>query len=199
MYQAMQNGIWGLGAILGASSGGAIADKIGWRWCFLLQVPLNIIALMVGILAVQNQPGGVSLGGGFRAVWKRVDFSGALFLVLGVSVQLVGLSLGGNELPWGSPWVVGSLVVSFVLLAVFLVVEARTSAIPIIPLRMLKGRLPVATQISNICAGFAAFGVRPVPPPFPLSISNRTYILYGNADSPASSSSSSRSTSKSFC
>jgi MFS family permease len=164
MYQAMQNGCWGLGAISGASIGGAIADKIGWRWCFLLQLPFSLSALTIGILAVQNQPGGgvvaSSLEAGLGAVWKRIDFSGAVVLVMGVSVQLVGLSMGGNELPWSSPWVLGALVTSFVLMGVFLVIESRTTAIPMIPLRMLKGRLPIATQIANICAGFAAFGVR---------------------------------------
>lgn len=168
MYQALQNGIWGLGAISGASFGGAIADKIGWRWCFLLQVPLSLMAFIVGWLAVRNQPDSSTLEDvresstldrSLGAAWKRVDFTGALFLVLGISIQLVGLSLGGNELPWGSPWVIGSLVVSIILLGIFLVIEAKTSAIPIIPLRMLKGRLPVATQISNVCAGLSAYGV----------------------------------------
>lgn len=161
MYQAMQNGIWGLGAICGASVGGAIAENIGWRWCFLLQLPVSAMSLVVGVLAVRNQADRFSNNGdsGLGALWKRIDFAGALVLVLGVSIQLIGLSLGGNELPWSSPWVIGSLVTSFVLLALFLVIEARTSAIPIIPLRMLKGALPATTQIANICAGFAAFGV----------------------------------------
>ena len=159
MYQAMQNGIWGLGAITGASTGGAIADKIGWRWCFLLQVPLSAFALAVGILAVKNQPGDV-LGDGLAAVIKKVDFAGAFVLILALSIQLVGLGLGGNELPWNSPVVIGLLIGSVVLLAIFVAIESRTTAIPIIPLRMLKGRLPIATQISNVCAGVAAYGVR---------------------------------------
>ncbi|KFH41987.1 putative transporter-like protein [Hapsidospora chrysogenum ATCC 11550] len=160
MYQALQNGLWGLGAISGASFGGAIADQVGWRWCFLLQVPISITALIIGFLAVKNQPGGgIQLGQAMgAAVWKRVDFTGAFVLVVAVSVQLVGLSLGGNELPWGSPWVIGSLAGSVILLALFLVVEATTTAIPIIPLRMLRGRLPIATQIANVCAGLSAYG-----------------------------------------
>jgi hypothetical protein len=84
---------------------------------------------------------------------------GALVLVIGISIQLVGLSLGGNELPWSSPWVIIALCGSIVLLAAFLVIETKTTAMPIIPLRMLKGRLPIATQISNVCAGMAAYGV----------------------------------------
>lgn len=69
----------------------------------------------------------------------------------------MGLSLGGNELPWSNGWVIGSLIGSLVLLGAFFWVEARTTAIPVIPLRQLKGRNPISIQISNICAGTAAY------------------------------------------
>lgn len=163
IYQAMQNGIFGLGSICGASLGGSIADQIGWRWCFLLQVPVSIFALIAGHVVVKNQPGAISFDNGLRAVWKRVDFLGSLVLILAITTQLLGLSLGGNELPWSSPWVIGALVGSTVLFAAFYLIEAKTTAMPIIPLRMLKGRLPIATQISNVCAGLAAYGVCSFP------------------------------------
>ncbi|KAG4258554.1 hypothetical protein FPRO04_06077 [Fusarium proliferatum] len=158
MYQALQNGIYGFGAISGASFGGSIADHIGWRWCFLFQVPVSIMALIIGALVVSDQSGGFSLDGSLGTVWHRVDFSGSLLLVVAISVQLVGLSLGGNELPWGSPWVIGALIGSVFLFGLFLVVEEKTSAIPVIPLRLLQGRLPIATQCANVCAGMAAYG-----------------------------------------
>ncbi|CAM1501776.1 Fc.00g037600.m01.CDS01 [Cosmosporella sp. VM-42] len=158
MYQALQNGIYGFGAISGASFGGTVADQVGWRWCFLLQVPISIIAMVIGYLVVKDQPLSFAINDGKGAVWKRVDFSGSILLVTAVSVQLVGLSLGGNELPWGSPYVIGSLLGSIGLFALFLWVEAKTSAIPIIPLRLLQGRLPIATQLANVCAGMAAYG-----------------------------------------
>ncbi|KAK0619657.1 major facilitator superfamily domain-containing protein [Immersiella caudata] len=157
MYQALQNGMFGFGAICGASFGGSIADGIGWRWCFLLQVPISVFALTVGALVVKNPEGGFDLGGGVRDVLTRVDFTGSLLLVTAISIQLVGLSLGGNELPWGSPWVVSSLVGSFVLFAAFIVVEARTRAIPIIPLRLLRGKLPGLVQFANVCVGLSAY------------------------------------------
>ncbi|CCF32960.1 major facilitator superfamily transporter [Colletotrichum higginsianum] len=158
MYQALQNGMFGFGAVAGASFGGSIADHIGWRWCFLLQVPISISALVLGALVIKNPEGGFDIDtNDYKAIWSRVDVSGALLLVVAISVQLVGLSLGGNELPWGSPVVIGTLVGSVLLLALFVVVEARTNAIPVIPLRMLKGRLPILTQISNVCAGLAAY------------------------------------------
>jgi MFS family permease len=159
MYQALQNGMNGFGAIAGASFGGSIADHIGWRWCFLLQVPVSILALIVGYLVIKNPPIAFPLGDGLGTVWQKVDVSGSLLLVAAVSVQLVGLSLGGNELPWASPWVTLILAGSIVVFALFFRVEAHTSAIPVIPLRLLRGRLPIATQLTNICAGMAAYGV----------------------------------------
>lgn len=157
MYQAMQNSMFGFGSICGASFGGSIADTIGWRWCFLLQFPISIVALVLGFLVVKNPGSTVDSGLGFRETWRKVDVSGALLLVTGISVQLVGLSLGGNVYTWDSPWVIGSLAASFVLLGLFLVVEARTKAMPMIPLRMLKGRLAIATQICNVCVGLSAY------------------------------------------
>jgi MFS family permease len=154
MYQALQNGMFGFGAICGASFGGSIADSIGWRWCFLLQVPISAIALVLGYLVIKNP---LEVHPTWNEIKAKVDFAGALLLVTAISIQLVGLSLGGNELPWSNGWVIGSLIASLVLLALFIWVEAKTTAIPVIPLRQLYGRNPVSIQIANVCAGTAAY------------------------------------------
>lgn len=160
MYQALQNTVYGFGAVSGASFGGLIADTIGWRWCFLIQVPISTLGFAVGWFVVSDQERvGESENGGFKEMWDKVDFAGAFVLVIALSMQLLALSLGGNELPWSNGWVIGSLVGSFVLLGVFVWIEGSTSAIPIIPLRMLSGRLSVSVQLANLCAGLAAYGV----------------------------------------
>lgn len=158
MYQALQNGIVGFGAIAGAAFGGTIADTIGWRWCFIAQVPFAIIALAFGAKVLKDLPGvSSSMNSGLGLVWKRVDFRGAVLLVCAISVQLLGLSLGGNELPWSSSWVIGLVLSSFILFGLFIHVEATTTAMPIIPLRLLKGKLPILIQTANVLAGLAAY------------------------------------------
>jgi MFS family permease len=162
MYQAVQNGSYGFGAICGASFGGAIVDSIGWRWCFLVQVPVSLMVLVLGHFVLkfpakqqhEHDPAQQSQG-----IWQKIDLSGACLLVLALSSQLVGLSLGGNELPWSNLWVILSLVASVVFLALFVYVEANTKAVPLIPLKMLRGVLPVSTQIANVCVGMAAYAV----------------------------------------
>ncbi|KAH7368601.1 major facilitator superfamily domain-containing protein [Plectosphaerella cucumerina] len=164
MYQAIQNILVGLGAVSGASLGGVIAVEMGWRWCFALQVPVSLLAFAVGYAVLRDPPPPVERMAQptkgirrLRSVLARLDVSGSLVLVLALSAQLAGLSLGGNEFAWSSAPVIASLVVSFVLLAVFLVIEANTRAFPIIPLEMLKGYKPVMVQLTNIFAGMAAY------------------------------------------
>ena len=127
--------------------------------CFLLQVPISAVALFLGWLVIKNP---LELHPTWKEIKTKVDFVGALLLVTAISIQLVGLSLGGNELPWSNGWVIGSLVGSVVLLGLFVLVEAKTTAIPVIPLRQLYGRNPVAIQIANVCAGTAAYAVRSI-------------------------------------
>ncbi|PYI09698.1 hypothetical protein BO78DRAFT_415622 [Aspergillus sclerotiicarbonarius CBS 121057] len=159
MYQAVQNVLHGFGSICGASFGGTIVDSVGWRWCFLMQVPVGFLALLTGhlVLHLPTQNKYASEGRGLRTIWRHVDLSGACALIVGLSTQLVGLSLGGNELPWSNVWVIMSFVASLVSLALFVLIESKTSAIPLIPPRMLKGVLPIATQIANVCVGMAAY------------------------------------------
>ena len=170
MYQACQNVLHGFGSICGASVGGIIADTIGWRWCFLCQVPISIFALVVGILVIKDTKPVLSAAddneSGFPALsmWKRIDLSGAVLLVLGLSAQLAALSMGGNNYDWVSVEVIVALVLSVVLLIAFVVVELRTTAIPVMPISMLTSGLAISNLISNICVGMVAYAVSVLEP-----------------------------------
>jgi MFS family permease len=167
MYQAVQNGLNGFGAICGASMGGLIADTIGWRWCFLCQVPISTAGLIVGYFVIKNPPPelrGVD-GEEKPSFWKQIDLSGAILLVLGLSVQLAALSLGGNQYPWSDVRVIVCLITSVAILVGFVVVELRTRALPVMPMYMLKGRATISNMISNVLVGMSSYAVCL---PFPL-------------------------------
>ncbi|KAJ5528303.1 hypothetical protein N7513_012462 [Penicillium frequentans] len=157
MYQAVQNAAYGFGAICGASFGGAIVDTIGWRWCFLVQVPVSLTVLVLGHFVLKFPAKSKSPVPGQPGLWHQIDFLGSFLLVLALSTQLAGLSFGGNELPWTSVWVILPLVASVAFLAAFVAVEAKTKAVPLIPLKMLRGLHPVSTQIANVCVGMSAY------------------------------------------
>lgn len=162
MYQAVQNGLHGFGAVCGASMGGVIADTIGWRWCFLCQVPVSLAGLVVAYFVIQNPPKeetGTESEGRETSVWGQIDLSGAVLLVLGLSVQLAALSLGGNQYPWSDSRVIFCLVGSVLILSVFVAVELQTKALPVMPMYMLKGRATISNMISNVLVGMSSYAV----------------------------------------
>lgn len=91
--------------------------------------------------------------------WNQVDFLGAALLVAGLGTQLAVLSLGGNELPWASPITLSMFVLAMVLLMLFIVIEARTDAVPIMPLRIMSNPATVGLLVSNVCLGMVGYGV----------------------------------------
>jgi MFS family permease len=164
MYQAVQNILHGFGAICGASLGGLICDAIGWRFCFLLQVPVSIVALIIAKIAVPKNPKKHDAAHEHaeptrRSTWEQVDLSGAFLLIVGLSLQLAAMSMGGNGLSWSSPVLLGCLISSILLLAGFFVVESRTKAIPLMPLTLLKSVDRGALLLINVCLGMTGYGV----------------------------------------
>lgn len=175
MYHAAQNVVLGFGAICGASFGGVVADSIGWRWCYLCQVPVSVAGLIIGYFVIKNPPSPKVTDGsgesGQMSFWRQIDFAGASLLVLGLSALLTALSLGGNKYPWSNLRVILSFVVSVLVLFVFVWVELRTSALPVMPIWMLRGRTVVSNMISNVLVGMSAFAVS-----FPINIRTRSQL-----------------------
>jgi MFS family permease len=158
MYQAVQNVLHGFGAICGASLGGLIADTIGWRWCFYLQVPVSMGGLLIGYLVIKDPPARKNYLK--ESIWARIDLIGAVLLVVGLSVQLAALSLGGNQYPWSDYRVIVCLVASVFILVLFVVVELKTKALPVMPMHMLKGRAIISNMTSNVLVGMSTYAVR---------------------------------------
>jgi EmrB/QacA subfamily drug resistance transporter len=120
----------GIGILAGPLLGGQIVDTIGWRWIFLINVPLVLIALGLSRVAV---PGRASTGGS-----EKIDFRGAALAAVG----LAGISFGLIEQPvlgWSSPAVWGALIGGVLTFAGFIVFEARTDQ-PMLPLDLFARR-----------------------------------------------------------
>src|SRR5947209_7958459 len=142
-----RNALAAYGATIGASFavgplvGGALASGLGWRWIFLINLPLGLICLVVTRRAVRESRD--------RSA-ARVDVPGQVLLAGGLFALVYGM-LRANELGWGSRLIAGSFAVAVVCLAGFVAVERR-SARPMLPLGFFRRRDFTAAQIT-------AFGI----------------------------------------
>ena len=120
---------------------------------------LSLTGLIVAYFVIENPPMQEDAEGS-QSVWRQIDLSGALLLVLGLSVQLAALSLGGNQYPWSDSRVIFCLVASVIILAIFVLVELRTRALPVMPMHMLRGKAVISNMVSNVLVGMSSYAVR---------------------------------------
>lgn len=140
VWQGYINIIYASGASTGSAVGGILADTVGWRLSFLLQVPMCVLAFTAVFFAL-HLPTNEEAGWSQRL--KRIDFAGALVLVLATSCLLVGLDRGSN-VAWLDPWCLAPLCSAFPLYMLFLFVELRVASEPFAPGHVIGKRSPLA-------------------------------------------------------
>ncbi len=145
---------FGTSSVLGPVIGGFFASHAvilgltGWRWVFLVNVPIGIAALFVvyRTLHVHHHP---------REA--RIDWWGAVTLVVTL-VPLLTVAEQGRQWGWDSGRAMACYVIGVVGLGSFYAVERRLGDAAMIPLRMFRIR-PVAVGIAaNVVTGMALFG-----------------------------------------
>jgi EmrB/QacA subfamily drug resistance transporter len=148
-YQGLFGAVFGVSSVAGPLVGGYFAQH-DWRWIFYVNVPLAIVAIIVCNQVLRLVP--------HVKREHRVDWWGALLMVVSVVCLLLALSFGGSkDWAWGSPRIVGLLVAFVVFAVAFVIVEAR-AAEPILPLRLFRKPTFSIANAATFILGFSMFG-----------------------------------------
>jgi EmrB/QacA subfamily drug resistance transporter len=127
-------GVWGAvgagGAAAGLILGGILTQFLGWRWDFIINVPVGIILAMLAIRFVPEH--------GSKLEHNDLDLPGA-FTVTGGLISLVYGLTRAPQLGWSAPGTLVWLGVAAGLLALFVWNESR-SAHPLVPLSIFRIR-----------------------------------------------------------
>ncbi|GAA3516586.1 MFS transporter [Actinocatenispora rupis] len=140
-------GLSGIGLAAGPVAGGVLADAFGWPAIFLVNLPVGVVLLAVGLRHLRESRNPDS---------PAIDVPGTVLSVLAVGALTYGLIEGGAR-GWTAPTILGSFAAAVVLLAAFLAVEARRAA-PMLPLRLFRQRLFTVSNTAMVVVGFALMG-----------------------------------------
>ncbi|MEV6616537.1 MFS transporter [Streptomyces sp. NPDC051051] len=136
------------GGAAGGLVGGVLVELLSWRWVLLINVPVGAVVL-AGALALLPE----SRAGDRR----RPDLPGALLVTAGLAGLAYGISRTEAE-GWTAAAALVPLAAGLVLIALFLAVEARTTA-PLMPLGLLRRRSVSSANVAMLLCGSAMFSM----------------------------------------
>lgn len=145
-------GIAGLGNAAGPLVGGFLTDVATWRWIFWVNVPLTVVAFVLGTLVIAESSD--------TDAPRRLDMAGLACLTTGIALFTLAFDRASSW-GWLSIGTVTVFVASAVLLRAFVVVERRVRW-PLVDLSLARNLrftvLVAAGTIANIAYAVTIFG-----------------------------------------
>ena len=127
-----------LGSLLGPAVGGFILDVGKWEYIFLINVPIGIITLILGIKLLPKAT---------KSIKEKLDGFGAILFVFAIVPLFVALGKG-QEIGFTNPIILGCFAVSVMAFILFVMVERRQQN-PLLQLEIFKNKL---FSLSIFCA-----------------------------------------------
>jgi len=146
-YQTYFAAVFITSSVAGPALGGFFAQYLHWSLIFWINLPLGLAALLITNARLKRLPE--------RRHPHKVDYAGALLLVLASGALVLALGWGGSRYPWASAPIVALLCGSALFWSLF-AWRVRVAEEPLIPLRILGLRI-VRDAIFSSAAGLGAF------------------------------------------
>jgi EmrB/QacA subfamily drug resistance transporter len=155
-YQGYFFAVFGISSVVGPLIGGLFAGAgqilfiSGWRWVFLINVPIGIGALLM-VIAFLHLPKF------HRSRKPRIDWWGATSVIVAL-VPLLLIAEQGRTWGWTSPAAFACYIIGAVGLVSFILIERAMGEDAIIPLRLFKSRVFSMATVLGVLVGFGMFG-----------------------------------------
>lgn len=148
-YMGIIGAVFAVSSVAGPLLGGWLTEAVHWRWTFWINLPLGAIALLAAIFLLRLPKGTNSK--------PVLDIFGMMTMAGATAGLILVASWGGNDYAWDSPVIIGLIIATVVLSALFVVAERRAVE-PIIPPALFRDRNFNLTTAAGLLVGVTMFG-----------------------------------------
>lgn len=141
IFQGFFGAVFAIGSVIGPLVGGTFTDKVTWRWCFYLNLPIGAVTIIVAVLILHlpNQKLDEQASGWFARI-KQLDPLGNLVFLPGVVCLILALQWGGAQYAWKNARIIALLILCGILCLVFISVQIWKKDSAMVPPRLVKQR-----------------------------------------------------------
>lgn len=141
IFQGFFGATFAIGSVVGPLLGGTFTDKVTWRWCFYINLPIGAVTIFIAIfiLKMTNQKLD-KLPAGFLPKVRQFDPIGNLTLFPGLICLILALQWGGSVYSWSNARIIVLLVIFSVLSVLFTAIQIWQQELATVPPRIVKQR-----------------------------------------------------------